>query len=513
LSIKPYNLGILFEEVSRKHADRTALHYDDGKITYRQLNALANQLAAFLREKNVNAGDVVAIVNTKAIYSYAAMLACLKLGAAYTNIDRDNPQVRIESILEQCRPLILLADQEIKPDLLDYAQSKQLTRYILCDLDLSSFSDNNSENTYDICGSRIAYVMFTSGSTGVPKGVAIMHQSVMNFIDWSTDRYHITPDDNFANISPMYFDNSVFDFYSAFFSGASLTPISKDLLSRPKDLLNTIDKQECSIWFSVPSMLIFLMTMRALDENSFRTLRVITFGGEGFPKTELQKLYDFYHSRIEIINVYGPTEGTCICSSHTITSKDFKTMDGFPSLGQINPDFEYVILDDTGATSKQGELCILGPNISIGYYNDAERSKAVFSICFDYGFYSMPMYRTGDLVYEEGKLLYFLGRKDNQIKHMGYRIELEEIELALVKIPGVSQAAVIYERVSAVYGKIIAFVACCNRLTQNEVRESLRLCLPDYMLPNVIEFHDVLPKNPNGKVDKGKLRDNFRAQA
>jgi D-alanine--poly(phosphoribitol) ligase subunit 1 len=185
-------------------------------------------------------------------------------------------------------------------------------------------------------------------------------------------------------------------------------------------------------------------------------------------------------------------------------------MEGLPSLGPINSNFGYLIFDEKGNISDRGELCILGPNIGAGYYNDQKRTDEVFSYYSDHGFYSTPMYRTGDLIYEKEGLLYYLGRKDNQIKHMGYRIELEEIELALNQIDGVNQVAVIYDRVSDAYGKIIAFIACDEDFSPNEIREKLKKRIPEYMLPNIIRFFRVLPKNPNGKVDKRELHRLFK---
>jgi D-alanine--poly(phosphoribitol) ligase subunit 1 len=405
---------------------------------------------------------------------------------------------------------LILSDTPLPSDFLDMAKKTGVRFVSLKHLKTENATEEKPDSISLISGSRLAYIMFTSGSTGVPKGVAITHQNVLSFISWAINRYRVTPDDIFANISPMYFDNSVFDFYTALFSGASLFPIGKDLLSKPRELLAAIDEAGCTIWFSVPSMLIYLMTMRALSSSTFQSLRIITFGGEGFPKSELKKLYDLYRERVELINVYGPTEGTCICSSYTITDQVFESMDGLPSLGPINPNFEYLILDEEGNLSDRGELYILGPNIGAGYYNDQKRSSEVFSHCYHHGFYATPMYRTGDLVYEEEGLLYFSGRRDNQIKHMGYRIELEEIELAMSQITGVNQAAVIYDRVSDAYGKIVAFIACDEDRSPNDVREELAKKIPVYMLPNVIRSFRVLPKNPNGKVDKKEMRRIFK---
>jgi D-alanine--poly(phosphoribitol) ligase subunit 1 len=303
----------------------------------------------------------------------------------------------------------------------------------------------------------------------------------------------------------------VFDFYSALFSGAAIAPINKELLSQPLALLDLIDELACTIWFSVPSMLIYMLTMKAFHKGRFQSIRSVIFGGEGFPKSELVKLYDLFADHIEFVNVYGPTEGTCICSSYTIQASDFANLEGLPTLGTINCNFDYLILDELGRKSDRGELCILGPNIGLGYYRDMERSKAVFLDYSGYGFYNDRMYKTGDMVHEWNGLLYFLGRKDNQIKHMGYRIELEEIELALNALSNVNQAAVIYERVNAGYGKIIAFVASEMALESAELKKELTKKLPDYMIPNVIKVGQELPKNPNGKVDRNKLREIFRA--
>jgi len=508
-----HHLATLWSEVVSLYPSNQALVYCDRVVTYLELEGLVFRVEVWLRSQGVVTGDIVVIVNTKEPISYASMLACLKMGVGYTNIDRDNPTNRSESILKQCKPKCIIADCMVSESFLEMTEAIHVPCIYLNEQVLFSETEvlncpvsNKSQEAW-VTGSRIAYIMFTSGSTGVPKGAAITQQSVLSFIKWSVERYHITPQDVFANISPMYFDNSVFDFYTALFSGAALAPIKKEVLGDPKALLSLVDKLQCTIWFSVPSMLIYLLTMRALNKESFKHIRVITFGGEGFPKTELKKLYDLFADRMEIINVYGPTEGTCICSSYTIDEYVFEIMHGLAPLGPINPNFEFLVLNERDEPDHQGELCILGPNIAAGYYNDPDRTQKVFSLCNQYNHYRTPMYRTGDLVRVENNLLYFCGRKDNQIKHMGYRIELEEIELALNSIATVHQAAVIYERVNDAYGKIIAFVATDKKHDANELRERLKIKLPEYMLPNTIQFMSLLPKNANGKVDRKKLKE------
>lgn len=507
-----HNLGLMFEDVVARNGDTPALRYPEKEYSYAELNSLANQLSDFMLRNGVHTGNVIAIAHTKKAESYALMLACLKIGAAYTNIDRDNPVKRTESILIQCCPKLLFYDTELPEEVISLTESLFIRSFDLSRLPLCECSSKNPIKNRTFSASRIAYIMFTSGSTGTPKGAAITHHNLQSFIPWSTDRYNVTSKDIFANISPMYFDNSVFDFYAALFTGASLAPVPKELLSKPKELLALLDSLSCTIWFSVPSLLIYLLSIHALTPQTFVTIRLISFGGEGFPKSELKKLYELYKDRIEFINVYGPTEGTCICSSYTISEHTFDDLSGLPPLGSLNPNFESIIMDDAGKITKLGELCLLGPNIGMGYYNDPERTSKAFSSCFEHGFYGIPMYKTGDLVHEEDGVFFFVGRKDNQIKHMGYRIELEEIELAINELKGVSQAAALYERVSVSYGKIVAHVATDNSLSKEEIRRALKKRLPEYMLPNVILFYDVLPKNPNGKVDKKALSAKFASE-
>ncbi|NND81379.1 MAG: AMP-binding protein [Gammaproteobacteria bacterium] len=478
-------LQTLFDAVVREKGARTALLYDDAIYSYEQLSTKADQLAGWMHSEGLQQGDVIGILSTKEFEDFALMVACLKSGITYTNIDIDNPVARIKDICRTCTPKYLFCGEKLTG--LDNLSGIGCVRY-------KDISQNCTPDYPAIDPETVAYIMFTSGSTGKPKGAAITQANLVNFVSWSSARYKIQPADNFANISPLYFDNSVFDFFTAFFNGASLTPIRKELLNKPLELVDHIDRHGCTIWFSVPSMLIYLMMMKVLTADSLRNVRIFTFGGEGFPKTELKKLFELYSDRAEFINVYGPTECTCICSSHTIGKVDFDKLDELPSLGTINDDFRY-ILDN-------GELCLIGPNVGKGYFNDEQLSAEVFSMHGD-----QPMYRTGDLVEERGGLLYFKGRVDNQIKHMGYRIELEEIEIALNALPEIRQSAVIYLRDHAAFGKIVAFL-----VPENEppdivaIKSALKLKLPVYMQPNRFELREFFPKNANGKIDRKQLQ-------
>ena len=505
-----YNLGQRFLQVAQRHARRPAIRSaarDD--VSYAELAATASRASRWLARHNIGPGALVALQNSKSLVGYAVMLACLMRGAAYVNLDPGNPAERLRRILAVCRPAMVVADGGVGDTVRQACESTGSAAVSLSEADLRSF-DGETPDPVGAIGTDVAYVMFTSGSTGMPKGVAVSHASVLNFVDWARATFSITPLDVLTGVNPIYFDNSVFDFYGSIFNGACLAPMHAEDLADPAQLVHRVDAAGCTIWFSVPSLLIYLKTMKVLGPDALRSVRSIIFGGEGYPKKELTKLHETHGRRSRLFNVYGPTECTCICSAHEVTEGDLEDGVGLPTLGFLAPNFRYRLLDgDTPVPpGEAGELGLIGPQVALGYYNDPERTAASFVRDPLSGTVAQPMYRTGDLVREVGGRLYFVGRADNQIKHMGYRVELEEIESAVHRVQGVSQAAVVYRRVREGFGHIVAHVACPEgSLAENDLREALRSVLPAYMLPNRYVITRELPKNANGKVDRVLLRD------
>lgn len=503
-----YNLGQVFRTVCEQNKDKIAIIFDGKEgITYHHLNILSNRIANCLFSYGVRKGDVLAIQNKKTSIGFATMLACLKLGVIYTNFDFTNPIERIRKIFATASPRLVIGDEyneeiynlctEIHVEYWDMDSRKYLLE--------KESEEIDKKVLHRVSGSAPAYIMFTSGSTGIPKGVLISQRSLLNLIQWGKETYSLTEDDIMTNVNPIYFDNSVFDFYCSVFNGITMVALSREIIDKPKEMLQVVCDTGCTFWFSVPSMLIYLTNLKLLTKEILKKIRIFSFGGEGYPKELLIKLYDIYGNGADFYNVYGPTEGTCICSSYKIQERDLAE-EGLAPLGQVAPNFEYVILDENNEPCNRGELCLMGDQLAIGYYNDEERTRRSFVRYEGIHGYDCRMYKTGDLVeWKDGKL-YFVGRADNQVKHMGYRIELEEIENGLIKISGIKQCAVIHTLSRNNLSKLVAYVAIEEPLEPSLMRHELKQYLPDYMIPNQFVFMDELPKNANGKVDRTKLR-------
>ena len=482
------------------------------KVTYTALNQRSDYFARYLLSIGVARGDVVGIFHSKTVDGYAVMLACLKIGAPYVNLDDENPPDRLRKILAISQPRLLVADGGVPESTAQACAANGLAPIDLSGLPAAppAASTQPTAPVDAVIGSDVAYIMFTSGSTGIPKGVAISHAQVINFIAWAKHEFAIVPGDVISNVNPMFFDNTVFDFYASLFNGAALAPIPRPLLKDPQRLVQQVTEAACTLWFSVPSLLIYLTTTRTLDQSTWPAMRAIVFGGEGYPKPELQKLYKLLGSRVRFVNVYGPTECTCICSAYEVTDRDFVEPSGLPPIGHLARNFRGLLLDgdQTVPPGETGELCLLGPNVGIGYYRDPVRTGEAFVANPACTGHTDRMYRTGDLMRRDPSdgLLRFVARKDNQIKHMGYRIELEEIETALACLPGISQCAVVYKRSRSQFGNIVAYVAGeSHQLDAERIADQLRVVLPPYMVPRRIEIRDALPKNANGKIDRNTL--------
>ena len=499
------NLPLAHHEIVRLHGQRAALKYPatGESVTHAELAEMADRIAATLHSRGIHQGEVIALFHDKSPAAYAAMLACLRLGILYTNLDPDSPWERLRKILGSCRPRLIINAFESLPH---EASLKEAAIAEVLHLRGLEHVSTDFPDIKRISGSTPAYIMFTSGSTGIPKGAVMSHANLLWFIAWGRDRFQIIPDDVLTNANPIYFDNSVFDFYTAIFSGATLAPITTGQARDARLLVKLINEARCTVWFSVPSLLVYLLTTRALSPTDFPAVRKIIFGGEGFPKPKLKQLFDLLGHRCDLENVYGPTECTCICSAHTISAADFEDMQNLATLGPIAQNFDHEVLALDESDPDFGELFLRGSQVGLGYYRDIERTMKSFIQNPRHNDYADIGYRTGDLVRRDSRgWLHFKGRADFQIKHMGYRIELEEIEAALGTLPGVRECAVIYQRLGDGLGQILGYAAMEAVVPSGELVKKVAAVVPPYMVPRRITVMDSLPKNANGKIDRVAL--------
>ncbi|KZR73703.1 AMP-binding protein [Prochlorococcus marinus] len=507
-----YNLGTLFDVIACQHYDRPAIFTEDGNFsTFEDLSLCSNSFFIYLSSIYRDKSITVVIFNDKSFVAYSLLIAFTKLGLPYVNLDFKSPPDRLLSILNTCNPsaCFIPSLHSLLPEQLTIINSFQNLKIQFYDSSWSSslislYSDNTPQLP-NISGTQPAYIMFTSGSTGTPKGVAVPHQSVLNFIRWSAVTFNITPFDCITGLNPSHFDNSVFDFYASLFNGAALFPISESSLMNPRVIIRQINNIQCTIWFSVPSFLIYCLRLKAFSNIDLRSLKSIIFGGEAFPKGPLRQLASLFFERVDFFNVYGPTECTCICSCYKVQDSDLEVNTLLP-LGFIATNFFYTILPKSDSCA-EGELILGGPNVSLGYYNSPELTHDSFIQNPDHNLYIDIMYRTGDIVFlDETKMLHFLGRVDNQIKHMGHRIELEEIEFTVGSLTEILECAAIYQPLNPANPPVIVLFVVSTYSDTKIISSLLPQILPPYMLPSTIILLKSLPKNSNGKIDRKALK-------
>lgn len=498
-----HNLALSFERIANSAPLAPALFCEGKSYDFRALNRLANRLARWLRAEGVARGQVVCLELPKIIEAYALALACLKIGAPYAFLNSAGPLERARAMLTRCRPALVVSIRSGEAGRVVLADDAGRQNF---DRQLAEFEEDNLPDTAGITGADPAYVMFTSGSTGEPKGAVIPHQGVMGLADWAGSRLGIGPGDRITNVNPLYFDNSVFDLYGGLLNGAAVVALDAQGGHPPAGLVRRITELGCTFFFAVPTLFMYLNSMHLLTADRLPSVARFMFGGEGFPLARLRRFHDAFAGKARLINCYGPTETSCICSSFDITPAVFESDEGLPPLGRLNPNFSHRILDEEErpvAAGEAGELWLGGPGVGLGYLNNAEETARRF--CQNplaHGYRSI-LYRSGDLVQEDPStgILRFRGRVDNQIKIRGYRIELEEIDHALAAIPGVVRALAIVVHEGNGLDRIVAAYSG-RALAEADLVAGCRAKLPAYMIPARFVRLESIPISPNGKADR-----------
>ena len=513
---------------AKERPNARAVVLGDQQLTYGELYRFSNSLARALKSQGCRPGDRVVLMVSKSPLAIASILGVLKAGCIYVPLDVESPAVRNAMILDNCAPRLLLVDatgtkklQELRSHskmiaLIPAATIERLSaswhrKSVVFGLDdILKFPDDPLPYKND--ANDIAYILYTSGSTGIPKGVPVTHANVAHFIDWATSYFHVTSQDRISGHPPLHFDLSVFDIFGAFASGAELHLVPGLLNLSPSNLAAFIADSELTQWFSVPSALNYMAKADTIRGRDFSELKRVLWCGDVLPIPTLRYWMERL-PHVQFTNLYGPTETTIASSYYTVTSVPGEN-EAIP-IGRPCDGESLLVLDKAlrpVPPDTIGELYIAGVGLSPGYWKDEPKTRTSF---IDDPNGSGRLYKTGDLGrVGHDALIYFVGRRDTRIKSRGYRIELGEVEAALNRIKDLQESAVVAIATSGFEDTLI----CCAfapvqgaRVSINTLRETLRSTVPHYMLPARWLSMNCLPKNANGKIDRPLLQQLFRS--
>ena len=474
----------LFREAAGRYPDNIAVICEDEKCTYREADRISDNIAAYIEKQGLKRGDVVSILIPRGIYQAVASLGALKAGCAYQPLDATYPPERLNFMLEDASAGLLITTEELG-SLVNGYEGKRLTLKEAAEL-----PDGKPENKPEPGDTFI--LLYTSGSTGVPKGVRLTHGNLVCFIEWYTRFYELSEKDRVGQYASYGFDACMMDMYPALSSGAAIVIVPEEMRLD----LNAMNRYFISHEVSLSFMTTQVGRQFASEmENPF--LRAISVGGEKLASMEPPKGVNFY-------NLYGPTEGTILVTVYQVTRREENIPIGHPAA-----DVKCYVVDTFGhllPPGALGELIIAGPHVAAGYLNRPEKTAEVFiKNPFDKGEYENA-YRTGDIVrYRTDGEIEFIGRRDGQVKIHGFRVELSEVEAVIRDYPGVRDAAVVAKDLGADGKAVAAYYVSDKAVSPKDIAEFIRERKPPYMVPASIMQLDVIPLNQNGKVNRRAL--------
>lgn len=491
------------EKTASKFPDKIAFADIKESISFRELLNNAKKVGSYISEKVEPHNPIVVYMDKKA-YNINAFLGAAYAGCFYVPIDSQMPTDRINLILGTLGPSMIIYDDVTAKSIAQLGQ--QYNKVYYKDALAAEINDKNLNVIRKNSKSTdLLYILFTSGSTGVPKGVTISHMAVIDFMEWICDAYHLDETTTLCNQAPFYFDASVPDLYIPLKVGATVYIPPKSYYTFPKKILQYIESNHVNTLIWVPSALCNVVNCRAFEICVPSEIRLVIFCGEVMPCKHLN-VWKNYISNALYVNMYGPTEATYACMYYNI-ERDFRDDEKLP-LGRACENSEILLITDDNRVAnpgEMGEICILGQCLSHGYYGAEEKTQEAFVQNPINSKWIELMYRTGDLAFvDEAGYMVFAGRKDFQVKRLGHRIELGEIENAILSIEGIENACCIFNEnnsdIIAVYtGKVLS----------DELSEMISKRLPHYMLPNRFENLKAMPMNLNGKIDRAKLKKEY----
>ena len=492
------------DETAKRLPNKLALQDISGNITYQEYRS--KSLAIAYKIVELNKGEMkkpVVVYLEKGKEVLVSFMGVAYSGCFYSPIDTEMPQSRVDKILEVLKPEIVITTNKLKTN---FEKFNFYGSYIIYEETICSEEDETAVKPYTekIIDTDLLYVLFTSGSTGVPKGVSICHRSVIDYTDWVTETFNITQKDTFGNQAPFYFDNSILDIYSCMKTGATLNIIPKKLFFQPVPLLEYIKYNKINTIFWVPSALIVVSNLKAFRNVDLSdTLKRVLFCGEVMPNKQLN-IWRKFLPNVTYANLYGPTEITDACTYY-IVDREFSDDEPLP-IGIPMGNTDILVLNDEDklvTDDEVGELCVRGTSLAMGYYNNPEKTRSAFVQNPLNKAVPEIIYRTGDLVrYNEYREIIYISRKDFQIKHLGHRIELGEIETAISSLEEVTLNCCLYDEKNQ---KIVLFVDA--QVDRDYIKERIEKLVPEYMIPGKVIYLENMPINANGKIDRIKLKE------
>jgi len=495
-------LNTFLTEAAVRWPDHPALIEGGATLTWAGLNQASARVASALLRRGARPGDRVAVCGPKTSRIIAAIHGVLKAGCVCVPIDPASPAVRAQAVLEDCDPVAIIGSAEALPNLrvsssrvrisIDQGVEEALSWQEVMVGELVPL-------TAAVQLSDLAYLLYTSGSTGQPKGVMLSHENVSAFATWAAVEFQLAPEDRVASVAPLHFDLSTFDLYSTARSGATLCIPAALHLSFPVRLTDWLAAERISIMYTVPSLLAMIAERGDIKTKKVDDLRLLLFAGEVCPPRLLSGLLDLL-PQAEFANLYGPTE-TNVCTFERIDRKRWDRVTPI-SIGVPCDGTRIVLVDDAGAaidgSGMAGELLVSGPTVALGYWRDSARSDVRFIQRA-----GERWCRTGDYAeFDDADRLVFHGRRDHMVKIRGHRVELGDVEAALLAHPGVAEAAVV-----AVDEVLVAFARPSGPgISSDELREHCAQRLPRYMVPAEMKLLPTMPHGSTGKIDRLALQ-------
>lgn len=491
------NVLSYLDAIVKKVPDKTAFANESEGFTFRQVYEQSRSIGTYIHEKGCYRKPVVVFMN-KHPKTIMAFFGVITAGCFYVPIDEEMPQSRIDLILENCKAELIICDEKTREKAKTFRFDGELCLY-----DEIAETPEDREALAEIRRKALdvdpIYIVFTSGSTGVPKGVAACHRSVIDYIEQLSETLGFNENTVFANQTPLYFDACLKEIYPTLKFGATTYIVPKNLFMFPVKLVEFLNEHKVNTVCWVVSALTMISAFGTFQTVKPEYLKTIAFGSEVFPIKQF-KIWRETLPEASFTNLYGPTEGTGMCCYYHV-KRELKDNEPIP-IGQPFQNTEILLLDENNRPAQEGEICIRGTGVTLGYYNNPEKTAEAFVQNPLNTSYPEIIYRTGDIgKYNEHGELVFVSRKDYQIKHMGHRIELGEIEANVNMVEGVKLCGCVYDNEK---GKIVLFYV--GDIGSKELVACLKEKLPRYMIPNRVEQLQELPFTANGKIDRKALK-------